>query len=42
MLKFAFNYFKLDYIKFIYKDRNYLKKNEIKVKTSNYSYCLKK
>ena len=42
MLYFAFNYFKLDYLKFINTDRKYLKKNEIKIKTSHYSYSLKK
>ena len=42
MLKFAFGYFKLDFLKFIHTKRNYLKKNEIKIKASNYSYCLKK
>ena len=42
MLEFAFSYFKLDYLKFIHTKRKYLKKNEIKIKASNYSYCLKK
>ena len=42
MLEFAFSYFKLDYLKFINTKSNYLRKNEIKIKASNYSYCLKK
>ena len=42
MLEFAFSYFKLDYLKFIHTKRKYLKKNEIKIKASNYSYCLKR
>ena len=42
MLKYAFDYFKLDYLKFIKVKNKFLKKNEIKIKPSNYSYCLKK
>ena len=42
MLKFAFNYFKLDYNKFILTKKNFLKRNEIKIKLSDYSYSLKK
>ena len=42
MLKYAFNYFNLDYLKFIKVQNKVLKKNEIKTKPSNYSYCLKR
>ena len=42
MLTFAFRYFKLNYKDYI-KVKNYsLKKNEVKIKKTNYSYCLKK
>ena len=42
MLKFAFNYFKLDYNKFILTKKRFLKRNEIKIKLSDCSYSLKK
>ena len=42
MLKFAFNYFKLDYKKFILTKQKLLKKNEIKIKSSDCFYSFKK
>ena len=42
MLKFAFEYFKLDYKDFIKVKNVYLSKNEVKIKKTNYLQCLKK
>ena len=42
MLKFAFGYFNLDYKKYIFHDKKFLRPTEINVKRSNYSESLKK
>ena len=42
MLKFAFEYFNLNYLDFIIIKNNKLKKNEIKHKKSNFKESLKK
>ena len=40
MLKFAFDYFKLDYKKFILKDKKLLRPVDIKIKKSKYKESL--
>ena len=42
MLKFAFKYFKLDYRNFIYFDKKYSRKRDIKNIRSNFKKCLKR
>ena len=42
MLKFAFNYFKLDYKRYIYKDKKLLRPVDIKIKKSKYDESLLK
>ena len=42
MLKFAFNYFNLDYKKYIFKDKKYLRPVDIKIKKSKYDESLLK
>ena len=42
MLKFAFDYFNLNYKKYIYLDKNFFRENEIKNKISDYKACLKR
>ena len=40
MLKFAFGYFNLDYRKYIFKDKKFLRPVDIKIKTSKYKESL--
>ena len=42
MLKFAFNYFNLDYKKYIFKDKKFLRPVDIKIKKSKYDESLLK
>ena len=42
MLKFAFGYFNLDYKKYIFHDKKFLRPVEVNIKRSNYSESLKK
>ena len=42
MLKFAFNYFNLDYKKYIFKDKRFLRPVDIKIKKSKYDESLLK
>ena len=42
MLKYAFEYFSLDYKKFIRVDKKFYRKNDVKNKKSNYLKCLKR
>jgi GDPmannose 4,6-dehydratase len=42
MLKFAFNYFNLDYKKYIFKDKKFLRPMDIKIKKSKYNESLLK
>ena len=42
MLKFAFNYFNLDYKKYIFKDKKFLRPMDIKIKKSKYDESLLK
>ena len=42
MLKFAFNYFKLDFKEFILFNKKYSRKRDINHVRSNYKSCLKK
>ena len=43
MIRFAFNYFNLDYKKYIlFNDKKYLRNKEIIKKKSNYRKCLKR
>ena len=42
MLKFAFNYFNLDYKKYIFKDKKFLRPVDIRIKKSKYSESLLK
>jgi len=42
MLKFAFEYFKLDYKKFIEIDNKFIRKTDSMVKKSNFKSCLKR
>ena len=42
MIHFAFNYFKLDYRKFVYTDKKFLRPEDIQIKKSKFSEVLKK
>jgi len=42
MLKFAFEYFKLDYKKFIVIDKKFIRKADSKFKKSNFLTCLRR
>ena len=42
MLKFAFNYFNLDYKKFVYKKKKYYRKKDIISSRSDWKNCLKR
>ena len=42
MIRFAFNYFKLDYKKYIIKDKRFIRKKDVTNKLSNYKACLKR
>ena len=42
MIGFAFQYFNLDYKKFITTKKNFLRKKDFKTKNSDYSLCLKR
>jgi GDPmannose 4,6-dehydratase len=42
MLKFAFDYFKLDYKRYILIDKKFFRPRDVKIVKSNYSYCLKR
>ena len=42
MIKFAFDYFNLNYKKYVYLDNNHIRKNEVKKKISDYRSCLKR
>ena len=42
MLKFAFDYFKLDYKKFIEIDNKFIRKADSMIKKSNFKSCLKR
>ena len=42
MLKFAFEYFKLDYKKFIVIDKKFIRKADSKIKKSNFLICLRR
>ena len=42
MLKFAFEYFKLDYKKFIEIDNKFIRKADSMIKKSNFRSCLKR
>ena len=42
MLKFAFDYFNLDYKKYIIQDKKFLRPTDIKIKTSKYRESLVK
>ncbi len=42
MIKYAFDYLNLDYRKYIFLDKNFFRKNEVKSKISDYQECLKR
>ena len=42
MIYYAFNYFNLDYKRFIKFRKSFLRKKDFKIKRSNYSFCLKR
>ena len=42
MIYYAFNYFNLDYKRFIKFKKSFLRKKDFKIKRSNYSFCLKR
>ena len=42
MLKFAFERFKLNYKKYILIDKKFIRKNDSKIKISNFLLCLRK
>ena len=42
MIKFAFNYFKLDYAKYVSSDKIFYRKKDVDKKLSNYKSCLRR
>ena len=42
MIKYAFEYFKLDYTNFVLSDRFFFRKKDVKKKISNYKTCLRR
>ena len=42
MLKFAFDYFNLNYKKFVVVDKKFIRKADSKIKKSNFLVCLRK
>ncbi len=42
MIKFAFNYFKIDYTNYIFTNKKYYRYKDIKIKSSDFKACLKR